>query len=91
MRINRPNQPPIVRSVRIYRYVDRHEFRLNTGEIRAQATIGDIVCVERAPAGMPYEYEVTVIRQSDPLYAHFFALCANQVTRGNSRKRWGYI
>lgn len=91
MCINRQNQPAVVRPVRLYAYAERHEFRLNCGEIREQATIDDILCIERAPAGMPYEYEITVIKQNDPLYPQFLNLCVNQITRGTSRKHWGYI
>lgn len=74
---------------RLYRYYDKSELRLNARQVSEDAEIGDLLVLERAAAGLGVEYVATVVKPSDPLFAGYDEVAANDVPR--SDKRWGYV
>lgn len=88
-KINDPGGSSLV-DVRFYSYQERHEFRINTDKIRSQASVGDLMLIDRVSAGLGYEYEITVVLQADPAHASLLAQ-TQQVQARNSQKRYAYI
>jgi hypothetical protein len=83
-----------VEGVRLYSYDIKHEFRLNCGRLIEGAKPGDLLVIQRLPAGtlfegQTYEFEATVIPSGHPGYQTFAKECRNQVK--GSPKRWGYL
>lgn len=76
--------------VRFYNYQEKREFRINTDKIRSQAQVGDLLQIDRAAVGVGYEYEFTIIPQTNPVHAQLLALC-QKVRAGNSQKRYAYV
>lgn len=66
----------------------KHDFRIRSEALRSAGDIGDILRIERANEGDPFDYRVEILAQGTRTHAHFRALCTN-ATR-NSDKRWGY-
>jgi hypothetical protein len=79
-----------VEDVRFYHYHEKSEFRINTDKIRSQAGVGDLLQIDRVESGTGYEYEFTIIPQSNPAYAQLLALC-RKVRTANSQKHYAYI
>ena len=98
MLINRIGQTSVVTNVRVYANTGisatgkkrSDEFRLNTGLIRTQAQVGDLLQIERMKPGLPYEYELTVIPKNDPLYATLAASCT-KISSTLSQKMYRYF
>lgn len=78
----------LVPQVRFYSYAQRGEFRMNCGDLVRGAKPQDILVLSRIHPGFGYDYEGSVVAQTDPLYPAFLALCTNRVAQSN--KRWGY-
>jgi HKD family nuclease len=83
----------VVEGVRLYYYDIKHEFRLNCSRLIEGANAGDLLVIQKSPAGVPsgkrtYEFEATVIPSTDRRYQSFARECKNQVP--SSPKRWGY-
>ncbi len=76
--------------VRFYHYYEKSEFRINTDKIRSQAQVGDLLQIDRVGAGVGYEYEITIIPQTNPVHAQLLSLC-QKVRAGNSQKRFAYV
>ncbi len=87
--INTPSGASL-NNVRYYGYVQKSEFRINTDLIRSQASVNDILQIDRIGAGLGYEYEFTVIPRANAAYNQLFALC-RKVRAGNSQKRYVYL
>ncbi len=86
-------QSQLVEGVRLYYYNIKHEFRLNCSRLVEGAKPGDLLVIQKSPAGVPsgkrtYEFEATVIPSEDRRYQSFARECKNQVP--GSPKRWGY-
>jgi hypothetical protein len=67
---------------------DKHDFRLRNATLRDAGVVEDILRIEEAPAGNPYDYYAEVIPKGSSDYAKYRGICANPVR--NSNKRWGY-
>ena len=83
----------LVEGVRLYDYDIKREFRLNCGRLVEGARPGDLLVIQKSPAGTffeghTYEFEATVIADSAPAYQAFVREC--RVPVPNSPKRWGY-
>lgn len=84
----------VVEDVRLYYYDIKREFRLNCGRLIDGAKPGNLLVIQKSPAGTlfegrTYEYEATVVTTEHPEYKTFAKECRNQVSR--SPKRWGYL
>ncbi len=66
----------------------KHDFRLRSEPLRSAGNIGDILRLEMAPSGAPYDYYAEVVPLGTSLHSFFLALCSEAVR--NSQKRWGY-
>jgi HKD family nuclease len=66
----------------------KHDFRLRSEALRSAGSVGDILRIERASDGAPFEYYVEIVPQGTSEYQKYLAQCANPVR--NSAKRWGY-
>ncbi|MBI4490124.1 MAG: phospholipase D family protein [Deltaproteobacteria bacterium] len=66
----------------------KHDLRLRSEAIRSAGHMGDILRIERAPAGSGFEYYVEIVPQGTTEHARRLAQCIRPVR--NSRKRYGY-
>jgi len=87
-------QAQVVEDVRLYYYNIKHEFRLNCSRLIEDAKPGDLLVIQKSPAGTlfegrTYEFEATVLSSRHPKYKSFLRACSNQVK--GSPKRWGYL
>jgi HKD family nuclease len=74
--------------VNMMTWPDKHDFRLRNATLRDAGVVEDILRIEEAPAGNPYDYYAEVIPKGSSDYAKYRGICANPVR--NSNKRWGY-
>jgi hypothetical protein len=74
---------------RLWFYGARAEFRFNSGQIHADAAVGDLMVLEIAPPGTGVEYIAEVVKPGDSRFAYYDSIASNQVS--NSPKRWGYV
>jgi hypothetical protein len=84
------NLPPAtVNRVRVYRYVERSEFRMTSHEFRLRGSEDDIVVISFARGVMQCE----IVRQGDPAYAARRAQCTIQMPSGGrpTPRYWGAI
>jgi hypothetical protein len=86
-------QAQVAEGVRLYHYDIKDEFRLNCGRLIEGAKPGDLLVIQRSPAGTlfdgrTYEFEATVIGTLHPEYDALKKECRNRV-KGSS-KQWGY-
>ena len=81
--------PAIVNRVRIYRYVERSEFRITSHEFRLRGREDDIVAITFSRGVMHCD----VIRQGDPGYAAARASCTIVMPSGGraTPRYWGII
>lgn len=85
----------VVEGVRLYYYNIKHEFRLNCGRLIEGAKPGDLLVIQKSPAGTlfeghTYEFEATVIPLADSRYQTFVKECRRKAA-GRSSKWWGYM
>jgi hypothetical protein len=74
--------------VNMMTWPDKHDFRLRNAALRDAGVVGDVLRIETAPAGSPYDYYAEVIPKGSSDYAKYRSSCINSVR--NSKKRWGY-
>ena len=87
--VNPADEPtPVTAQVRLYEYVKRREFWLYCRPLVQGASPGDLLVISSS-AKPDFDYEASIIRQSDPRFSEFFGLCTNAVP--GSEKHWGYF
>jgi hypothetical protein len=74
--------------VNMMTWPDKHDFRLRNAALRDAGVVDDVLRIEEAPSGSPYDYYTEVVPQGSSDYPKYRAMCANTVR--NSNKRWGY-
>jgi len=68
--------------------IDEYRLRMNHDTIDlTDPNGGDILAITKRPPGSDPAYEVTILRQIDPTFPGFFALCVNEA----QGKRWGIV
>lgn len=75
-------------AVTTYNWPPKHDYRIRGEALRSAASVGDILRLERAPEGAPFDYYVEMVPQGTTHHARYLAMCTNPVK--NSPKRWGY-
>lgn len=68
--------------------IDEYRLRLDHDTIDLSSPVGgDLIVINRLPAGNDPVYEITMLPQSDPTFPAFLGLCTNQIYE----KRWGIV
>lgn len=75
--------------VNIMCWLLKKDMRLRSEALRSAGHIDDLLKIEIASSGFPYDYEVEIIPKGSPKYGYFRKLCVNK-PKGNSKKYWGY-
>jgi hypothetical protein len=75
-------------SVNIMGWKLKRDLRLRHERLRSAGSVGDILKMEKAPAGRGFEYDVQVVLQGTPMHPVYLARCTETVS--NSRKTFGY-
>lgn len=66
----------------------KHDFRLRNESLRSSSHVGDVLRIERAEPGAPFEYYAEIVPSGTVLHPYYDAICTETVR--NSTKRWGY-
>ncbi len=71
-----------------YNWPDKHDFRIRTESLRAGATVGDILRLEKSAPNSGFDYYAEIVPQGTVMFPTYLSLCTNTVR--NSVKLWGY-
>jgi hypothetical protein len=76
--------------VNIWFNPDKVDIRLRSEALRSAGSIDDLLRISPAPPGSTYEYEIEVIRRTDPRYSGLLAN-ATKKPAGRSKKKYGFF
>jgi hypothetical protein len=69
---------------------DKIDIRMRNSKLRRAGKVGDIIRIDKPKRRVNYDYDVRIIRPSDPDFAKHSALSSTPV-RKPSKKRYGYF